>query len=254
MAQIIVSCVSVMIIFTIVVLVHEFGHFLAARKAGVKVYEFSIGFPFSPRLFTFFRHKETEFTMRLLPLGGFVAFSKGDTLEEAEALFETSCTRRAGIMAAGPLANIAFSLLIFIPVFMAGKHLGFADAAALSLKSFWQVFSGTALFLAHAVTGRGSMAGLSGPIGIAVMAGKAAGKGLLNLSYFTGVLSLSLGIMNLIPFPALDGGQLIMILAESIRRRPFSARTYQVFTMAGLALFILLTAAVTYKDIVRLIA
>src|ERR1035437_1397028 len=98
MTQIIISFASFMAVFTLVVLVHEFGHFLAARKSGVKVYEFSIGFPFSPRLFTFFHHRETEFTMRLLPLGGFVAFSKEGTKEEAEALFETSCARRARIM------------------------------------------------------------------------------------------------------------------------------------------------------------
>ena len=64
------------LVFTLVVLVHEFGHFLAARRFGVKVYEFSIGFPFSPRLFTLFRHKETVFTVRLVPLGGFVSFSQ----------------------------------------------------------------------------------------------------------------------------------------------------------------------------------
>ena len=86
------------------------------------------------------------------------------------------------------------------------------------------------------------------------MAGRAASKGILNLLYFSGVLSLSLGIMNLIPFPALDGGQLLMILAESVRKKPFSPRTYQVATLAGLAVFAVLTVAVTYKDIARLIA
>jgi regulator of sigma E protease len=72
----VISFIAFVIVFSIVVLVHEFGHFIAARKAGVKVYEFSIGFPFSPKVLTLFRHKETEFTLRLLPLGGFVSFSK----------------------------------------------------------------------------------------------------------------------------------------------------------------------------------
>jgi regulator of sigma E protease len=52
----IVSLLAFITVFTLIVLVHEFGHFITARKAGIKVYEFSIGFPFSPRLFTLFRH------------------------------------------------------------------------------------------------------------------------------------------------------------------------------------------------------
>jgi len=72
----VISFIAFIIVFSVIVLVHEFGHFIAARKSGVKVYEFSIGFPFSPRLITLYRHKETEFTLRLLPLGGFVSFSK----------------------------------------------------------------------------------------------------------------------------------------------------------------------------------
>ncbi len=60
----IISIFAFLVVFTIVVLVHELGHFIAARKAGIKVYEFSIGFPFSPKIFTLFRHKETEFTVR----------------------------------------------------------------------------------------------------------------------------------------------------------------------------------------------
>lgn len=71
-----VSAIAFIVVFTSVVIVHEFGHFIAARKAGVKVYEFSIGFPFSPIIFTLFRHRETAFTLRLFPLGGFVRFSE----------------------------------------------------------------------------------------------------------------------------------------------------------------------------------
>ncbi len=254
MMQMVVSLVSFIAVFTLVVLVHEFGHFLAARKSGIKVYEFSIGFPFSPKIFTFFHHKETEFTLRLLPLGGFVSFSKDGTTEEAKALLEAPRMRRALIMAAGSLANIFFALLLFVPVFMIGKHLHFLDAAALSAKTTWSAVSGTVMFLVNLFSGSGVMEGLSGPVGIAAMAGKAASKGLVNLSYFTAALSLSLGIMNLIPFPALDGGQLLMLAMESIRRKPFSPKTYQAATIAGLALFVLLTVVVSYRDIVKLIA
>ena len=118
-----ISVVSFLATFTVIVLVHELGHFIAARKCGVKVYEFSVGFPFSPRLCTFFRHKETEFTLRLLPLGGFVSFSKEGTADEAKALFQISPIRRAMILAAGSFSNIAFALAIFIPLFIMGNIL-----------------------------------------------------------------------------------------------------------------------------------
>jgi regulator of sigma E protease len=90
-------------------------------------------------------------------------------------------------------------------------------------------------------------------VGIAAMAGQAASKGILNLFYFTGVLSMSLGIMNLLPFPALDGGHLVMLLIESVRKKPISPKAYQVATVIGLSLFIILTVAVTYKDVAKLI-
>ncbi len=98
------------------------------------------------------------------------------------------------------------------------------------------------------------MAGLSGPVDIAAIAGRAASKGLLSLFYFTGVLSMSLGIMNLLPLPALDGGHLILLLIESIKRKPLSPKAYQVIMLIGPSLFLILTLVVTYQDIVKLIA
>lgn len=250
-----ISAISFFVVFSIVVLVHEFGHFIAARRAGVKVYEFSIGFPFSPKIATLFRHKETEFTLRLLPLGGFVSFSM-DGDEDAKELFEASYLNRGLIMAAGSLFNIIFAFLLFVLVFAIGigKHLSVIDAVMQSATMLWTILAGTFGILRDLFSGNGSMDGLSGPVGIAAMAGEAAGKGFLSLFYFTGVLSVSLGIMNLIPFPALDGGQLVILLVEALRRQPLSMKAHQTINLAGLSLFLILTALVTYKDIVRLIA
>ena len=249
----IVSLLAFIAIFTLIVVVHEFGHFVTARKAGIKVYEFSIGFPFSPRVFTLFRNKETEFTVRLLPLGGFVSFSQ-DGDENAVELFEASNNKRALILSAGSLFNIIFAFIVFIPVFALGKHLSLIDAMLLSTNTVWEILSGTIMFLMNILTGLGTMDGLSGPVGIAAMAGQAASKGILSLFYFTGALSMSLGIMNLLPLPALDGGHLIMLFIESIRKKPLSPKAYQVVTFIGLSLFLIFTVAVTYKDVAKLIA
>lgn len=247
-----IAFISFILVFSLVVLVHELGHFLAARRAGVKVYEFSIGFPFSPKMLTLFRHKETEFTLRLLPLGGFVSFSK-DGDEGADDLFGASYSNRALIMSAGALSNITFAFLIFVPVFIAGKHLPFIEAVSASAQTVWAILSGTVAVLFNIFSGNGSMEGLSGPVGIAAIAGQAASKGFLSLAYFAGILSMSLGVMNLIPFPALDGGQLFMLFIETVRKKPLSLITYQAVNLLGLALFLILTVLVTYKDITKII-
>lgn len=249
----IISLLAFTAVFTVIVLIHELGHFAAARANGIKVYEFSIGFPFSPRLFTLFRHRETDFTVRLLPLGGFVSFSReGD--EETRELFGAPAGRRAFVLSAGSLFNIVFAFMVFVPVFAVSKHLGLVNAMLLSAKTVWEILSGTIAFFVNILTGHGTAEGLSGPVGIAAMAGRAASKGILSLLSFSGVLSMSLGVMNLLPLPALDGGHLVMLLIESVRKKPLSPKAYQVATLIGLSFFLILTAAVTYRDVARLIA
>lgn len=248
-----ISFLAFVIVFSAVVLVHELGHFVAARKSGVKVYEFSVGFPFSPRLVTLFRHQETDFTLRLLPLGGFVSFSReGD--EDAKDLLEVSPIARALILLTGPLFNVVFACLVLVPVFWFGKQLAFLEALSASAQMLWAILSGTAVLILNLLSGHGGMDSLSGPVGIAVMAGRAASEGIFHLFYFTGALSMSLGIMNLLPLPALDGGQLLMLFIETVRKKPLGLKTHQAVNLIGLALFILLSVLVTYRDIVKLVA
>lgn len=247
------SIVAFLGVFTVVVLVHELGHFLAARTAGVKVYEFSIGFPFSPRMATLFRHRETEFTLRLLPLGGFVSFG-GEGDEEARGLFGASPFMRALILSAGSLFNVGFAFLALLALCAFVKDLAFTDALSESARTVGFVLSGTIDLLARIFSGHGSWEGVAGPVGIAAAAGTAAGGGMANLLHFTGMLSLSLGFLNLVPFPALDGGQLLLLLVEALRRKPLDLRTHQVVNAAGMAFFLLLTLLVTYRDIQRIVA
>lgn len=248
-----ISIAAFAVVFSLAVLVHEFGHFMAARRAGVKVYEFSMGFPFSPRLFTFFRHKETEFTLRLLPLGGFVSFSQGSAEGDGE-LLRASRLKQALIMSAGSFFNIAFAFIIFVAVFNMGNHLPFIDAVELSARTVWEIISGTFAFLAQVVSGRGAVEGVSGPVGIAVLAGKAASKGFIHLLFFSGILSMSLGIMNLLPLPALDGGQLFVLLVESVLGRPLGVKIHQAVNVIGLLFFVVLAMFITYSDIARLLS
>ncbi len=249
-----ISILAFLFVFTIVVLIHEFGHFIAARKTGINVYEFSIGFPFSPKIATLFRHKETEFTLRLLPLGGFVSFSRNEDESETIEFLKEDRWKRGIIISAGSIFNIIFAFLLLTVALLIGKNLSLNDAILSSIKTIEIVTIGTVQLIFNLFSGNGSMDSLSGPVGIAVMAGKAANAGFINLIYFTGLLSLSLGILNLLPFPALDGGHLIILAIESLKRSPLSQRTYQIVGVAGISFFLILTLIATYKDILRLIA
>lgn len=248
-----IAIVSFVLVLSLVVLVHEFGHFLAARRAGVPVYEFSIGFPFSPRIVTLFRHRETEFTIRLLPLGGFVSFSN-ETDEHAKKLFAASRTSRALIMSGGSFFNAIFAFSVFVPAFMIGENMSLFSAVATSIQTVWVVISETARLFLNIFSGSAGVENLSGPVGITVLAGQAASGGWVDLLLFTGFLSLSLGIMNMLPFPGLDGGQLFMLLIEALRNKPIGAGTHQIINLAGIALFIMLSLFVTWHDISKLIS
>lgn len=94
--------------------------------------------------------------------------------------------------------------------------------------------------------------GVSGPVGIAQMTGVFVAEGLLSLLRFMALLSLSLGILNLLPFPGLDGGRLLFIIIEGVLGRPVNQKFEQAVHGIGAICLIVIIFAVTYKDIVRL--
>lgn len=246
----VLSIFAFLLVFTLAVIVHEAGHFIAARAANVRVYEFSIGFPLSPRIATL-RLSGTDFTVRLLPLGGFVRFTEDDGNGAGE--FFSNSRKRLFIAIAGPAFNIIFAIILTALYFVL-RGAGVTEALFSSLGMVWEGFYGTAAFIASIFKGSGSFENLSGPVGIAAMAGKAASGGALSLLYFTGVLSLSIGIFNLLPLPALDGGHIVLSLFEMVvlKGRRFSEAAYQYVSMAGFIALIAMTIAITCKDVARL--
>ena len=108
--------------------------------------------------------------------------------------------------------------------------------------------------LQHLLTGKASVSELSGPVGIAQATYQAASSGLVDLINILVLLSINLGIFNLLPFPALDGGRILFMIAEGILRRPVvNVRAENIIHLAGFLLLILLALFVTYHDIARLI-
>lgn len=102
------------------------------------------------------------------------------------------------------------------------------------------------------ITGGAMQEAVSGPVGIAKMTGQVAQLGIVALMQFAALLSVNLAVLNVLPFPALDGGRLFFLAIEAIRRKPvseaFEARIHQL----GFLFLMILVILVTYRDIVRI--
>lgn len=114
------------------------------------------------------------------------------------------------------------------------------------------VFLGLITLIGQAVTLSADLSQISGPVGIATLAGDAAEIGFGSILAFAAIISVNLGVINLLPFPALDGGRLALLGVETIMRKKVPLNVSSAINFAGFALLILLMIAVTFSDISRL--
>jgi regulator of sigma E protease len=133
-------------------------------------------------------------------------------------------------------------------------HTAVGPVGALSYAAgkAWQMTAVQAKFLVRMVTGDVSWKNTSGFIGIATSAGEAAHAGIFSFLMLMVLLSLSLGFLNLLPIPILDGGQIVFQLVEWAKGRPLSDRTYLVGQQAGLLLLVLLMGVALFNDLSNL--
>jgi regulator of sigma E protease len=107
--------------------------------------------------------------------------------------------------------------------------------------------------IAQALAGHGSLSEVTGPVGLVGIVGDVSRFGFVYLLSFTALISVNLAVINLIPFPALDGGRLLFLLIEKIKGSPIKPKVANIANMAGFALLILLMLVVTYHDIAKLV-
>jgi regulator of sigma E protease len=112
------------------------------------------------------------------------------------------------------------------------------DTSVLSVKLMWKL-----------VTGKVSLKGISGPVGIAKFAGDAAQQGAVRYLGFLALISISIGILNLMPIPILDGGQIVYQLAELLKGGPVSERAQMLGQQAGIVLLVLLMGLALFNDL-----
>lgn len=102
------------------------------------------------------------------------------------------------------------------------------------------------------ITGRYGIEAVSGPIGATKELTKAAESGTYSFVSLVFILSINLGVMNLLPFPALDGGKLVLLIVEAIIRRPINRKVETIINYSGLAILLLFMAFICVKDVIGL--
>lgn len=242
MLTVIISALKIVFLLGFLIFIHEGGHFLIAKLCKVKVNEFAIGF--GPTIWKK-QTKETKYALRLIPLGGFVSMEGEEELSDEDGSFsKASIPKRIAIVAAGAVVNIIFGLIVyFVLVAIVYKNVGLA----------FQATGGFIASLGESIkmlfTGKVGVNDLSGPVGISGIVAQTTN--LVNYLYILSVISVSLGITNLLPIPALDGGKILILIIEAIRRKPLKQETEIQIQMIGFSIIIVLSLYVTYNDILK---
>ena len=133
------------------------------------------------------------------------------------------------------------------------ENYGLIDSTRLALSESWFVVSRTSSYIAGLLTGRESPDQLSGPAGLAQASGEMAKIGFSAVLNLIAVLSISIGLLNLMPIPMLDGGHLVFYLIEAVRGRALNQRAQEFGFRIGLAFVGGLMIFATYNDLARLL-
>lgn len=131
---------------------------------------------------------------------------------------------------------------------------GFFAAGAKAIGETWDKSVFTLTMMGKMLTGEVSWKNLSGPVTIADYAGQSARLGLDYYLKFMAMVSISLGVLNLLPIPVLDGGHLLYYAIEAVRRRPLSERAMELSQRFGMAILFTLMAFAFFNDINRLVS
>ena len=126
------------------------------------------------------------------------------------------------------------------------------SALWLATTETWSLVRQTLNAVGQMIVGARKTDELGGPLRIAQLSGSVAEAGLVSTIWFTALLSINLGLINLFPIPVLDGGHLMFYLAEAVRGRPLGERVQEIASMAGLTMVIALMVFVTWNDLVQL--
>ena len=366
------NIIIALVMFGILVAIHEFGHFAVAKLSGIKVNKFAIGM--GPVIFKFTKG-ETEYSLRLFPVGGYCAMEGEDeSSDDSRAFRNKPVKNRIGVVIAGPVMNLILGFVLsFVTVgffsdiiktntvrefypnamseqtgLMAGDEIISMDGTRIFTTSdisykftnskdgvfdlvvkrdgkkiklndvkfyreYYYYIEGPTdeIPYEHYVTfdtreeytgdeklevaetnvdfkvfkeekktfinmvsyavrdslstarliwmsyidlirGKYGLNDLSGPVGIVTAIGTVRTYGMESLMHLIVMITINLGIFNLLPLPALDGGRLVFLIIEGIRKKPVPPEKEGMVHLIGMACFIILMGVITVSDILKL--
>jgi len=233
------SYILISVIVGFLILIHELGHFLAARWVGIPVARFSVGF--GPRLWGF-RRGRTEYRLSWFFLGGYVA----PDVEDEEDFCRYGIGRRVAFALGGPLANVVLAAVLFAVqnAWTNGVSLYGLTIQPLAQTGafFWNMLTAFAALFSQPSE-------VSGIVGIVTQGGHYVGTDLLRAVRFAILLSLNLAVLNLLPIPALDGGRMALYALEALH--PAVRRWHAPLTAVGWLLILGLMLYATALDVGR---
>ncbi|MBR3162941.1 MAG: site-2 protease family protein [Clostridia bacterium] len=246
-----ISAIKIIFLLGFLIIIHESGHFIVAKICKVKVNEFAIGF--GPVIWKK-QGLETKYALRLIPLGGFVSMEGEEEASDAEGSFsKASIPKRMAIVIAGATVNIVFGLIAyFILMTSIAKPIDntFASHIYFGLSQTAEFCQSIVESLKSLIVDGLKTDQMMGIVGISDVV--VSTNGIKEFIYILSLVSVSLGVTNLLPIPALDGGKLLLLIIEAIRRKPLKQETEASITLLGFSLLIVLSIYVTYNDILRI--
>lgn len=346
----ILSLILFFLILGILVTIHEFGHFIVAKKCGVHIYEFSIGM--GPLLWKRMGKDKIQYSIRALPIGGYVQMA-GEVGEDDPKVKKNKflCNRpwwqRILVLCAGVFNNFVLAIILLFAIgliwggtttepkiatfeensamALAGaregdlilsvngkkaktwdstqlyllmedkdnKYIvdvmhtdgtketievepkieekdgvktrvygikmdiqrthGLGNAFKYAFNKFKSVYESMFTVISGLFTGKFSIKSLSGPVGIYSVVDQSAKMGIEQLIYLMAFLSINLGFVNLLPFPAFDGGHVLFVIIEMIKGSKVDPKLEGIFHTIGFILIFLLMIIITIQDIIRLV-
>lgn len=132
------------------------------------------------------------------------------------------------------------------------KETGVVNALKYTFRKFGSIVSSMALVIAKLFTGELSLKALAGPVGMYSVVGDSVKYGLESIFYLIALLSINLGFINILPFPAFDGGRVLFLIIEKIKGSKVNPKLENIFHTVGFALLMILMLYITFQDILKL--
>ena len=251
------------IAFGLMIFVHELGHFLVARSFKMPVTEFAMGF--GPQLLC--REKNgTVYSLRAFPIGGFCALEgEEEESDDPLAFSNQKVWKKVLVLVAGATMNFILGFLLTWLILGIDYHesLGFFRILVGSFKTCLNFVSLVIESLGQLIHGEISISELSGVVGVVDAindVGQSSASvidGVENVIFLVAFISVNLGVMNLLPLPALDGGHIFTLLItaaiESVTGKKVNPKIENTIHYVGLLLLLALMVLVLFNDVFRIV-